>query len=839
LFFAFTLFLSATLLFLVEPLIGKMILPRLGGTPAVWNTCMVFYQAALLLGYAYTHALSTRLDTRRQTLVHAALLALPFLVLPFTLGDWVPPADSNPIPAVLWLLVGLVGLPFFVVAASAPLLQRWFAATGHPAGRDPYFLYGASNLGSMLALLGYPLLVEPNFSVDEQTRIWTIGYALLALMVIGCGALTWGRTPLRPEPGTSGVLPQEDTALTIGRRLRWVALAAAPSSLMLGVTTYLTTDVAAIPLFWVVPLALYLLTFILAFLRWPVDWTRGPHAVVVVVQPLVVLGLVLLTLGWQYPPLRFAFPLNLLAFFLTALLCHGELAADRPPVRYLTEFYLWMAVGGVLGGMFNALVAPLVFPQIIEYVLVLVLALFLRPGMIRLPRWLSGRRPTPPTRGMRPLAMDVAYALWAGLLTLILVRLSFGTMFLGREIPSLNLLLGDLCGKLGLSGHNTHVLTRTLWLFLVAGVPVLVCAVFLLRPLRFGLAVGAVLLAHDFAAPSWRDILYVHRSFYGVQQVVIDTDDFAGSEYNALIHGGINHGWQSRDPARRREPITYFYPTGPVGQVFRTIAWPDARLPASLVGLGTVPLGPLVSLPSEPPYAVIGLGIGCLAAHARPTQHVTFYEIDPAVLRLSLPPAGQTRYFTYLHDALNRGANLEVVLGDGRLSLQKAPQRYYRILVIDAFSSDAIPVHLLTAEAIDLYLDKLADDGMLVFNVTNRYVDLHPVLGDLARRKGLVCWSQDDSSEGIPDKFGSDWVVIARTRSALTRLPLGRLAPVAVCPPAGWPGAIPWAALVHEPPNQWRYLRDRLNPVRWEPLPGPGARVWTDDYSNLLGVMSW
>ncbi len=320
-------------------------------------------------------------------------------------------------------------------------------------------------------------------------------------------------------------------------------------------------------------------------------------------------------------------------------------------------------------------------------------------------------------------------------------------------------------------------------------------------------------------------------------QVHYDAND--NPAWRVLFHGGINHGGQSLDPHRRRYPLLYFHPNGPIGQVFKTLAWPDARLPASLVGLGAVPLGPLVALPSEPPYAVVGLGTGTLAAHARPTQHVTFYEIDPAIERLSLPREGEAPYFTYLVDARKRGALVEVVLGDGRLKLKHAPERYYRVLVIDAFSSDAIPVHLLTVEALDLYLSKLADDGMLVFNVTNRYVDLKPVLGDLARRKGLVCVYYGDDGEADADASASDWVVLARKASDVTRPPLAYAAVAAYSPSSGFPAALPWVGLSYCARGRWPSLDSRVDPELWEPVPPSGARVWTDDYSNLLGVMSW
>jgi hypothetical protein len=451
--FAVTLFVSAFLLFLVQPMIGKMILPRLGGTPQVWNTCMVFFQTALLAGYAYSHLVSSRLKLRQQLLLHGVLLLAPFVVLlphgPFNISGWIPPPGANPIASTLLLLAGVVGLPFFVVSTSAPLLQRWFAYTGHPAAKDPYFLYAASNLGSMLALLAYPVLVEPYLHLRafqegpsgptivwlSQPWVWTLGYTLLVGLVLACCGLVWrapaelqpadmsaaseeapaAPTPRPAEsrpapPGTAfrrGRPPQRPTSrpiapeveqqaevlaaeqrrlhqVTWGRRLRWVALAAVPSSLMLGIITYMSTDVSAIPLFWVIPLALYLLSFILVFLRWPIPWTGQPHTAMTLMHLPMIFGLLYILLTREVSPIWRSISFCLLGFFFTALMCHGELARDRPGTRHLTEYYLWMSVGGMLGGLFNGLIAPVLFWGLLELPVALVLSFFLRPFPSRL-----------------------------------------------------------------------------------------------------------------------------------------------------------------------------------------------------------------------------------------------------------------------------------------------------------------------------------------------------------------------------------------------------------------------------------------------------------------------
>jgi len=368
-FFALTLFLSAALLFMVQPMIGKMLLPALGGTPAVWNTCMVFFQAVLLLGYAYTHFVA-KLTRRAQLLLQAVVLLAPLAFLPFSLGNWQPPTEDNPVLAVLALLAVLVGVPFFVVSTTAPLLQKWFGFTGHPAAKDPYFLYGASNFGSMLGLLLYPVLVEPNFAVDDQAMLWRYAYLAFTALVFGCIAFCFAtRAPQRTAPveptAVTGKAPDvsiavapSNAAVTWRRRLRWIALAAIPSSLMLGMTTYLTTDIAAIPFFWVIPLALYLMTFIAVFARWPVVWTGEPHEFVLYAQPCFLMFLMMVFLASLSPPIWLTFLLHIGAFVFITLMCHGELAKDRPGAERLTEFYLWMSFGGMLGGLFNALFAP-------------------------------------------------------------------------------------------------------------------------------------------------------------------------------------------------------------------------------------------------------------------------------------------------------------------------------------------------------------------------------------------------------------------------------------------------------------------------------------------------
>ncbi|MGH7775255.1 MAG: spermidine synthase [Candidatus Binatia bacterium] len=731
LFFTITLFISASLLFLVQPMFAKMVLPLLGGTPAVWNTCMVFFQAALLTGYVYAHATTAWLGVRRQALLHVGVLLLPLLVLPIGVPmGWSAPVEGRPILWLLGLLGVSVGLPFFVVSASAPMLQKWFADTGHRSAKDPYFLYGASNLGSLLALVGYPLLMEPRLRLAEQGWVWAGGYGLLVVLILGCAMLLWRSSVERRILGESmegqGELLRV-AGLTVGRRVRWVALSFVPSSLMLGVTTHLSTDITPIPLLWVIPLAIYLLTFVLVFAKRAIL----PHQLMVRRFPFLILAAAITIFSQATQPVWLLILLHLLAFFVAAMVCHGEQAKDRPPPGHLTEFYLWMSVGGVLGGLFNALVAPLMFKTVAEYPLAMVAACLLRPS--------AG------SEEQRPLSrwLDFLLPLTLGIITAGLVWGLQGS---------------DLRG-----GQLTHIL--------IFGLSAVVCLSFAYRPIRFGLGVGAIMLGTMFYTGPFGRVLHTERSFFGVTRIMLDLEE----KYIFLVHGNTNHGAQSLDPARRLEPLSYYYRTGPGGQVFAAFSGKAAKRRV----------------------AVIGLGTGSMACYGESGQHWTFYEIDPVVERVARDP----KYFTFLREC---PPMIDVILGDARVSLRKAPDRHYGLIVLDAFSSDAIPIHLLTREAIQLYLTKLADGGILLFHISNRSLNLQPVVANLAEDMGLVFLVQNDLEvseiEVKSGKEASTWVVMARKPSDLR-------------------------GLAQDP--------------RWKPLDGLPAAVWTDDFSNILSVFNW
>ncbi len=739
--FTLTVFVSALLLFLVQPMVARMVLPLVGGSPAVWNTCMVFFQALLLCGYAYAHSFPSQLGTRRHAVLHVVLALLTLLALPIALPTYLTstapegptaPPNIHPVELELHTLVHTVLVPFFFLSTTGPLIQRWFAATGHRRAGDPYFLYAASNLGSMIALLSYPFLLEPRFGLAEQSRLWAYGYDLFIVLTAACAAVVIFAAPARvADVQPAELLPP----LAWKRRLRWVVLAFVPSSLMLSVTTYLTTDIAAIPLLWVLPLSLYLLTFILVFAR----RTLLPLPLVLRGMPPVVIAILLLFLaeGMQ-PPVFVSIGVHLVGLFWIGMACHGQLAADRPPAGNLTEFYLWLSVGGVLGGLFNSLLAPLVFNSILEYPIVLVLACLLRPAPAVEPE-------REPARRWRDLALPVTLgAVTAGLI--------LGCRWYG--VPP-----GQWSIALAFAG------------------PIVVAYTFVDRPVRFGLGIAAILLAGGlFYQGELGKVEYQTRTFFGVHRVTLDP----AGRYRSLVHGNTVHGRQSLDPARKGEPLTYYHRHGPIGRLFEQMG-KDAP------GLRRV--------------ALIGLGCGSLAAYAGPGQHWTYFEIDPAVGRIARDPS----LFTYWSDAEARGAKLDVVYGDARLTLGQTNEGF-DMIVVDAFSSDAIPVHLLTREALRLYVNHLKDGGLLAFHLSNNYLDLEPLVAALAAdcKPQMVCRVRDDRSLSKKEKdegmSPSTWALLALREDDLPRFLLKN--------------------------SLWR-----------KPQARPGLPAWTDDFSNLFQLL--
>jgi SAM-dependent methyltransferase len=756
--YSVTIFLGAGLLFVVQPMVGKMVLPLLGGTPAVWSTCMVFFQAALLLGYAYAHASTAWLGVRRQAVLHVAVLVLPLAVLPLGIDPrFLRAGTSTPVLDVLILLTASVGLPFAVVSASAPLLQKWFASTGHPAARDPYFLYAASNLGSMLALLGYPFVIEPRLALraaewSSQTRLWSAGYVVLAGSTLACALVLWwtGRHVIEVAPVAA---ESPERAPTLADRLRWVALAFVPSSLLLGATTYITMDIAAVPLLWVLPLAVYLVTFIVAFGRWPARLHRWVTAIVMPAVLLMLFSMVSDLLR----SITLSILCHLLLLLVVALAAHGELALRRPSPRYLTGFYLLIAVGGVLGGLFNALLSPLVFNSLAEYPLAMVLACVLIVS-------------ASPRERRAPL---LALALPVGVTALAFILFS-NTLALRVDFAFVR-------GALGLASTTAGTwldnLESTVNKELIYGPPIVACFFLRRRPIVLGAALVGVLIAAGYVDARKSDQIRQVRSFFGVLKVSRVEGEHG---YTELRHGTTIHGRQSLEPARREEPISYYHRKGPIAQLYGEVERRGH-------GMRT---------------AVIGLGTGTMAAFARSGDVMTIYEIDARVRDIAFDP----RYFTYVADARKRGATVRLDMGDARLRLEalrrERPEEKYDLIVVDAFSSDAIPVHLLTREALRLYLDVLEPDGILALHISNRYLRLEPVVAGLAEDAGLGgrLLIDDPFAGESAGGIESTWAVLARTPA-----PFGALAT-----------DVHWTA----------------TPLEVDPRVG----VWTDDFHSLLAV---
>jgi hypothetical protein len=716
--FASTLFAGAFLLFWIQPLFGKMALPLLGGAPNVWVTAMLFFQAVLLLGYGYAHLTAQLSSVRTQAMVHLAVLAVGFISLPIAIAQVEPPKDWP----VLWLIslaAVSIGWPFFALSATAPLMQRWFAFTRHADASDPYFLYAASNLGSIMALLAYPLLLEPFLRLGEQSWGWTAGYALLVAMTMACGLRVVRTAPIR-DAASAPAGGRVFAPITWRQRGLWIALAFAPSSLLLGVTTHITTDVASAPLLWVIPLILYLLTFVIAFSRRPIL----RHHWMVRLQPFVLLPALFLMMKQGQ---LVTFVSDIVVFFVMAIVCHGELVRRRPDAAHLTEFYFLMSVGGVLGGVFNAVIAPVAFDGVYEFAIALAVACLLRPGA-------HGGT-------LRERTLDIA--LPAVLLGLMLV------LWLA--------LVNDLL----------PIVPKRLLASLMLVVPAVAIFGFSGRPIRFGLGVGAVLILTTLIPGI--HVLDRQRSFFGVYSIVGPED---GSTH-VLRHGTTIHGAQITDSARWREPLTYYTRQGPVGQVFSALNAAD-RL--KRVG-------------------VVGLGVGSVVCYRLPGQRWTIYEIDPVIERI----ARDTRYFRYMSECFD-AATMEVRLGDARLTLANQPTERFDLLVLDAFSSDSVPIHLLTREALALYRGKLNERGVILLNISNRYLDLTAVLGRLIDDAGMHGLVQTHSFKHRDiNGLSSAWVVLARDAADLQ----------------------PFAA-----------------DARWKPLTAPPyLPVWTDDFSNILGVL--
>ncbi len=692
---------SALLLFLIEPMVAKAVLPLYGGSPAVWNTCLLFFQGLLLAGYSYSHFGSRWLGHRGQLILHAALLLAPLALLPPHVPTVGPPASAWPVPSLLAALSLSVGVPFFVLSTNSSMVQRWHALS---SGESPYFLYAASNAGSFLALLAYPFLVEPAAGIRLQLRAWSFGYLGFALLTLAALGGAWRAAP--------SVVAAVNSRLPMARRLRWAARAAIPSSLLLAVSLRITTDVAAIPLLWVVPLAIYLVTFIIAF------WPRLPYPrrlLVTLGAGLLAVGLGLPNLGRGFLAVSLTIPLAIL--LVGGWICHGDLARDQPTHEHVTEYYLWIAIGGFAGGVFGNLVAPLVFHSIAEFPLSLALvAMAFSVGEDQGAALLAALRR--PRTWLRFVMTALPFVVWG-----VVARRTATPPDYWDSLP--------LCFLIG---------AMALWKL----------------PGQFAAACLCAALLNAFAITIGGFTLEARRSFFGVARVR------ESNGRRRLVHGTTWHGMQKVEPFDP-QPLLYYLPLSPLARV---------------VGLQHEGAN----------MAVVGLGTGSLAYYVKPGQTLHYYELDPIIEPLA------RRWFTFLADCKG---SVDVRLGDARLTLADAPDHSLDLLLIDAFSSDAIPVHLLTVEAAQLYFSKIKPDGLIVFHTTNRHLDLTRVLRALAHKLGVAAAHVEASADG-DDGAEVEAVALARNPATL------------------------------------QLLYDR----GWDDIGAGPEQLWTDDRSSLLSVIT-
>jgi hypothetical protein len=722
------IFVSALLLFSAQPLFTKMVLPRLGGSPAVWSVAMVFFQSLLLAGYVYAHLLMRIKNRLIPIVVHLVLLLVAFAALPLAIAArWGEPPTSGYAIWLLGLFVASIGLPFFALAANNPLLQAWFVRTGHPDGADPYFLYASSNIGSFLALLSYPLVLEPIFTLRTQNLIWTGGYGLLIVLIAACGFLLW-----RSPASVAATLAAESAAPapSWATRLRWVYLAAVPSGLLIAVTAHISTDVAAAPLLWVLPLSLYLLTWVLVFQQRPLL----PHKWVLWAQPVAIAGVIMLLAVGGEQNLLLTLGGHQLCFFVIAMACHGELARTRPPAKYLTGFYVALSFGGMIGGLFAGLIAPNVFSWVAEYPILVVLAALCRPPANERWPWLS--------RWVWPLVV---------LLALVLI------------VPS------QMKGKVFDWFEENRV-------YVAGGVAVfgmLLTLAFNSARLKLA-AVAALALVLIRVYPAEDGRVDTVRSFFGVHKILTTPN----GQYHVLMHGTTIHGAQkitNDDGSKvegRPEPITYYHKDGGIGQAITAVR---ERKGAPLR------------------VAAIGVGSGTLTCAAELDETWKFFEIDQSMVDTARDP----KYFTYVQ---NCQPDLKPVMGDARLTFAREPDGVYDLIIVDAYSSDAIPIHLATQEAMKIYKDKLSPHGIVLMHVSNRHLELASVVVGIADANGLKSWVyNEDSGRDGEYIFATNVVVSARNEADV-----GNLA----------------------------------SSDKWEETEANASqRVWTDDYCNVLGAV--
>ena len=680
--FAATIFLSAFLLFLVQPMIAKQILPWFGGAAGVWTTCLVFFQSALLAGYAYPDLIARKLAPKKQAWVHTALLAASCLVLPVIAGEfWKPAGDANPIFGILALLAGVIGLPYVMLSTTSPMVQTWFARA-HP-GASPYRLFALSNLASMLALLSYPFLIEPSIGVKQQAWIWSGLYVLFAILAAACAfrsahaAINAAINAATASADTTAVdaADAHEAPPARGTQIMWGALSATGSILLLGISNHVTQNISSIPLLWVVPLALYLLTFILCFDG--KGWYQRKWFMIATGLWLVAMGATLLAPQLKFE-LKFQIGLFFSGLFVVCMFCHGELTHLKPSPKFLTRFYLMIALGGALGAALTGIVAPLTLPAYYEFELGLTLAavlLFLRVSQSRDGEFDHKR-------------------------------------------------IGLACAGLLIIGGS-------------------------------GMTVAQIVNTN-------KDAIFTGRNFYTVLRVKEYGMPGEDTHSRVLVHGVINHGEQYLSPQYRRAATRYYGSGSGIGRALMS----KNDLPKTKIG-------------------ILGLGAGAVTVYARREDHWRMYEINPMV------PEIARNHFSYLADS---PAKIDVVLGDGRLAIEREPAQAYDLLAMDAFSSDSVPAHLITSEAFTAYERHLKPDAILAIHVSNRFLDLAPAIRELAIKHGFHGVIVYETGDTV-----SDWILLSKSKAALEHPRIKEAA---------------------------------------QALPSkPGIKAWTDDFHNLVQVL--
>lgn len=680
LFYAITIFLSAFLLFQVQPMIGKMILPWFGGTAAVWATCLLFFQAALLAGYGYSHGIVKRLSPRKQWMLHSGVLLLCVAALPVIPdASWKPLTPDAPAMRILALLAVTIGLPYFALSTTGPLIQAWYVQAN--PGRIPYRLFALSNLGSMLALLTYPPLVEPNLALRNQGLVWSVGFGIFAALCIFTG---WKSQARAAEVKTVEEVAGEDAPKpSLKRHLFWIGLAAGPSMLLLAVTSHMSMDIAPIPFLWILPLAIYLLSFILCFDA--EGWYKRTFFLLALAPALAGILYLAETSPEDRPELKLTIGLYAVAFFVACMVGHGELSRSKPHPKHLTAFFLMISIGGAAGGAFVALIAPMIFNTHYEL----------------------------------PLAC------------LLLTGLALTSIYSGLDSPFRQDWLGwasilVMTAASAVTGYAVHI--------------------------------GRAMTQGSMA---------VKRSFYGELAVRQYGGVYEWDGYRSLVHGSINHGEQYTHPARRKEVASYY---------------------CRDTGYGLLMQLRKAGQPQK--VGIIGLGTGTLAGYSRPGDVYRYYEINPQVQPIA------NEFFWYLKNAEGQ---VGVTLGDARLSLEREPAQGFDVLVVDAFSSDSIPVHLLTREALEVYFRHMAPEGVVALHISNRFIDLQPVLERGAKAVGrrALLVETEDTEDGTC--YGTTWVLMANRRETFDD----------------------------------GVFKGTSSPLR----SAPWLRLWTDDYSNIYKVL--